>query len=276
MNISSKYLTTHLSIKVLRRTIMSELNNAVITRQSQIEKLGLVNLPEMAKDLVLNQPTNVKERVESRMTHVRNCLEAVQSKLGREDRAYSILVLVAELIGTGGHNDLGTQWGGETTRLPFFATCGTGRRHAGDGGAWNQAIRDVLHDEISSYPDETGSTNGQLTIHWDSQFREVELMVRYSTTGEIAAVEQLYSQDESWEVDVTGPLMALGLARSMRALLGQTLVAVTRDQAYLALTHNDVTDGVTWNGIAIDVDSFKTPGALEAVGLGFEFWSNKL
>lgn len=248
----------------------------IITRQSQIEAMGLETLPEMAQDLVLSQPANVQARRESREAHVRTCLEQVQDTLGRKDRAYSILALVAELMGTGGHQGLGTQWGGETLRLPAFATCGTGRRHAGDGGAWDDAIRMVLHQEVEEYPDEEGSSNGRLTLRWDPEFSEVELVVRYSTTGETAAVEQSYSQDSSWEYDTVKPVMELGLARSMRALSGQLLVALTRDQDHLALTHNDVHMGTAHSGIEIDLDSFKAPGALEAVGLGFEYWTNKL
>lgn len=248
----------------------------VITRNVQIEAMGLKDLPEMAQDLILSQPANVRARIESREAHVRTCLESIQEKLGRKDRAYSILAMVAELIGTGGHQGLGTQWGGETMRLPWFATCGTGRRHANDGGAWDDAIRMVLHQLVQAYNDEEGSSNGKLTLRYDPEFREVELVVRYSTTGEVAAVEQLFSQYESWEIDTVAPIMELGLARSMRALSGQLLVALTRDQDHLALTHSDVHLGTAHSGIAIDLESFKAPGALEAVGKGFEFWSHKL
>lgn len=254
---------------------MNNVNN-VVTRQSQIEAMGLGNLPEMAQDLVLSQPDNVLARVESRKEHVRACLEQVESKLGNGDKAYSILYLVCELIGTGGHQGLGRQWGGETTRLSHFESCGTGRRHAGDGGAWDAAISSVLHDEVAAYADEEGSVNGKLVIHWDDQWKEVELVTRYHSTDEVCVVEQLFSHDPDWEPDTVPSLMELDLARSMRALLGQLLVALTRDQRFLALTHNDTIDGFAWNGIVIDRDSFKAPGALESVGLGFEYWSNKL
>lgn len=248
----------------------------VITRNVQINQLGLETLPEMAQDLVLSQPAMVQERVESRQNHVRTCLEQVQATLGRKDPAYSMFALVCELLGTGGHNDLGTQWGGETMRLPWFSTCGTGRRHAGDGPAWDDALRMVLHQLVQEYPDEEGSSNGRLTLRWDPEFKEVELVVRYSTTDEIAIIEELYSHDESWEIDTVKPVMELGLARSMRTLCGQLLVALTRGQDHLALTHNDIHLGTAHSGIAIDRESFKAPGALEAVGKGFEYWSHKI
>lgn len=248
----------------------------VITRKMQLNALGLEDLPEMAQDLVLSQPANVLARVESRKAHVLHCLDAVQEKLGRKDQAYSILALVCELLGTGGHNDLGTQWGGESARLPWFQSCGTGRRHAHDGAAWDDALRQALHQLVEGYGDKEGSRNGVLTLRWDPSFNEVDLMVRYQTTGETCVVEQPCSQDESWETDCVVPIMELGLASSMRVICGQLLVALTRGQSHLALTHADVDDGRAWAGIEIDVESFKAPGALKTVGEGFEYWSNKL
>jgi hypothetical protein len=86
--------------------------------------------------------TTAEERVMSRQNLTLELLRGY-------DRSEMFLLLLAHIVGTGGPHNIGG-FGGGTLRPDPFQNLGSGRRHAGDGAAWDAAIYHALNIRIYS------------------------------------------------------------------------------------------------------------------------------
>lgn len=246
-------------------------NINIITRQIQLSNLGMSDLPEVAANLILSQPHLVAEREESRVRAVRDILTmTVTEDMGEEAR---ILLLVAELIGTGGHNGLGSNFGGETNRLPIFAQLGSGRRRATDGATWDRAIKTALQREMRDYVrSEKPAHLDDTECHLKMEVVNGELLLTVTDRNHSeAAVEYLLGSLPSEYSNILANHHRLGTISTMRALIGQLLIALTREQDFIALTHNDTDSGRAVAGIRID-QSCRTPEGKVIIGEAFWRW----
>lgn len=85
------------------------------------------------------------------------------------DRTEMFLLLLAHIVGTGGSHNKGG-YGGGTLRPDPFQNLGSGRRHAGDGAAWDAAIYHALQVGIYSADPEArtpclGMLEGNLLVN---------------------------------------------------------------------------------------------------------------
>lgn len=134
------------------------------------------------------------------------------------DRAIRLVVTTADAIGIGGKDDLGSQVdspGGEsTTRMPLLRAFGSGRKNAGDGGAWSAAIQKTRDDLVSNGykivpgdPVRVISPEGEITpIGWDTLPPRWARALSYA-----AAIAVAYNPDgESHQVRGRGGTRAPG------------------------------------------------------------------
>jgi hypothetical protein len=120
------------------RAIQRPETAAYTTRQDQAAALAMAEIDGPAGDLLLRLA--VIERHERRVaTATAVALAAAEAEgYDLEDQApHAWSILAADMIGVGGHVGL---TGAATLRVPALRACGSGRKQAGDGGAWDAAI----------------------------------------------------------------------------------------------------------------------------------------
>lgn len=237
-----------------------------ITKQDQAVELGIQDLSEYAQNLVLNTEQKKWEREQSRISFVKNILSEIKTKSSYEQ---AIGMGLMELVGTGGHDGLGWNYGGSSDRHNHFARCGTGRRRANDGSAWDSAIR--IGTEIVAR-DYLGQHIGRLEFVITMMELDDKLVPAlamrdnncYDTCLFWLAQEE--GDDEFHFNNNTFP--------NVRALCGQVLIALTREQDYIALTCSDSSYdsskgyNISHGGIKIDQHMFSEEG-IKLVGEAF-------
>lgn len=115
-----------------------------MTRQAERVQLETYGVSGFALDILLDEGAERRHR--ERMIDAAQAAEAYVLKVLALERdemftetlvAHMAAIMAADVIGVGG------RWGVEglgSERHPAFRVCGSGKKHAGDGGAWSAAI----------------------------------------------------------------------------------------------------------------------------------------
>lgn len=229
-----------------------------ITKQDQAVELGISELSEYVQNLVLNTEQKKWEREQSRISFTKSILSEIKQKSSFEQ---AIGMGILELIGTGGHDGLGWNYGGSSDRHEHFSRCGTGRRRANDGSAWDDSIRigtELFARDYLGQP--TGRFEFIITM-MELDNKSLPALAMRDGNGDDTCLFWLGQEEQDDEfhfVNSTFP--------NIRALCGQVLIALTREQKYIALTCGDTTYdsnrgyNVSHVGIAIDQSLFNEDG----------------
>lgn len=250
-----------------------------ITRQDQINDLNIQNLGITAQNLILNQPKLIEEREKSRIDYASECILDLIDPTSKVVHVEAIGLALLDLIGTGGHNGLGRNYGGASERGPVFNSCGTGRRNAHDGPAWDQAIMAAIEKVGAEFlgvqhvtfsvdlidRDDNGNGKGVPALCMQEKYNHESPWVLF------------YLDDEEGFKVIQDNNMLV----QTRALLGQILIALTRDQRFIGLIDDDSSydssmgHNVTHSGLKLD-DSLFTEEGIKIIGQAFEFYNSKI
>lgn len=248
-----------------------------ITRQDQINNLNIQDLSIAAQNLILDQPKLVKERENSRVNYAQKCIRDLIDPKSNVGHNEALGLALLDLIGTGGHNGLGRNFGGASERGPIFSTCGTGRRNAHDGSAWDLAIVEAVNKIGTEF------LNVQNVVFF------VSLMDKEDDGIMVPALcmREKYNDGDPWVLfylkgdDDFKIIQDKNLVSQTRALLGQSLLALTREQYFIALMDSEsvydssLGHNVTHSGIELD-DSLFTEEGIRSIGEAFEFYNSKV
>ncbi|HSW81759.1 MAG TPA: hypothetical protein VLG40_05210 [Candidatus Saccharimonas sp.] len=113
-----------------------------LTRASQAEGLGEIGVDGRAREIALKLLAPPRHNARIALAH-KAAEDWALSAMGTDVFALHAICLVAALdkAGIGGKCNV---TGAATQRHPAFAQCGSGRKHARDGGAWDAAIEPLL------------------------------------------------------------------------------------------------------------------------------------
>ncbi len=234
-----------------------------ITKQDQARELGISDLSEYAQNLILNTEQKKWERELSRIEFTKSILSDIKDKSSFEQ---AIGMGVLELIGTGGHDGLGWNYGGSSDRHDHFSRCGTGRRRANDGSAWDDSIRIGIEIFARDYLGQSIGRFEFVITMMELDDKLVPALAMRDNNGDDTCLFWLAQeeQDDSFHfINNTFP--------NIRALCGQVLITLTREQEYIALTcadsSYDSTKGynTSHGGIKIDRSMFSEMG-IELMG----------
>lgn len=266
----------------------------VITRETQIQAMGLENHNGAIRELILNSPMHKEARQLSRLNAVMGIIDNVGNHIDNDPISfkYGILSALLELIGSGGTDDLGTNFGGVSERNPLFRDLGQGRRHAADGPMWDKSIRSAIDKWLT---DNLHVSHGTHEIpKWEF---ELHYKVAEDGEGEIHLVAHVGGGDPRTTVvywwdqyTVEGSLDTLmskevGEVPSLKAFFGQVILAVEKDDKHhqhIPLIHSDWVEtnggratGYPGGGIKLDRSLF-TEEATKLLDLQFEYYSSQV
>jgi|GEM_PF-5443981 len=125
-----------------RRTeqpITAGMGPAYLTRSSQTTRLGELGVTGRAAEMALKLLAPVRHDARIQLAHKAAQDWAAQAIGADNPHMLHAICLIGALDQAGIGGTYGVT-GGSTERHPAFAACGTGRKHARDGGAWDAAI----------------------------------------------------------------------------------------------------------------------------------------
>lgn len=249
-----------------------------ITKLDQIQRLGIESLSSEVQNLILSQPRLVEEREKSRSDYAVTCIKNLIDPSASIGQVEALGLALLDLIGTGGHNGLGRNYGGASERGPVFSSCGTGRRNAHDGPAWDLAIMEAITKVGAEF---LGVKLVSFSISLIDKDEDGKLVPALT-------LQEKYEEEDPWvllyldgDEDDLKVIQDKNMLMQVRALLGQALIALTRDQILIGLIDADseyepsLGHSVTHSGLLLDKSLFMEEG-IKIVSEAFEFFNSKV
>lgn len=195
-----------------------------ITQQQQLDNLVVLEDWKEAKKAVIKNKDLILERVRSRIEVVETLTESfIEGRLPYYTRTF---IPILELIGSGGHDRLGTNYEGSTERLHLYRGCGSGRVFAKDGAAWDAALWSYCEETLGGEFAPTIQVFGNEVVIFSGS--------KVLFLGDRSLLSLLLEADDYMGMDPRN-----GLLGRLRGLLHQVKLAVGRNEKNVYLRVND-------------------------------------
>lgn len=195
-----------------------------ITQKQQLDNLVVLEDWKAAKKTVIKNKDLIQERVRSRIEVVETLTESfIEGRLPDYTRT---LIPILELVGSGGHDRLGTNYEGNTERLHLYQGCGSGRVFAKDGQAWDAALWAYCEETMGGvFAPTIQAFDGEVVIFSGS---------KVVFLGDRSLLSLLLEADDYMGMDPRN-----GLLGRLRGLLHQVKLAVERGDESVYLRVNN-------------------------------------
>jgi len=211
--------------------LSEKIMEAVVTSIAKLPVLHTISytlpagLPPAATELLrrASVPARRNARVERARVATLTAVQVLDAALGGGDepeslpdqRVYAEVIRAAHAVGSGGYLGAGGPGCGTARPDVLAAAGGSGRRHAGDGGAWDAALTDGVRLAIEDLGERWGSSAVRLILHDEGAVAGVcESRLAVHAHDAEGSCDGSVGADPGDVVELVGPGHALSLARA--------------------------------------------------------------